>query len=102
MGFEIDPRLIEESRNNIRRAGIEDRAEIRQQDLLTVDVSPASAVTMYLLPKVNLLLKPKLLSQLQPGSRVVSHAFNMGDWKPDRRENVDGRRVYLWVIPHAK
>lgn len=99
VGFEIDPDLIKESRENIKKAGVQQLAEIRQQDILTVDVSPASVVTMYLLPDVNLKLKPKLLSQLKPGSRVVSHAFDMGDWKPDKVEQVNGRTIYLWVIP---
>jgi len=102
VGFEIDPNLVSESRENIRKAGVEDRAEIRNQDILTVDLSPASTVTMYLLPDVNLKLKPNLLSQLKPGSRVVSHAFDMGDWKPDRTDRVSGRTVYLWIIPAAR
>ena len=99
VGFEIDPDLVRESRENIRKAGVEELAEIRNQDILTVDLSPASVVTMYLLPDVNLKLKPNLLSQLKPGSRVVSHAFDMGDWKPDRNERVSGRTIYLWTIP---
>jgi SAM-dependent methyltransferase len=99
VGFDIDPQLVKESRENIRKAGVEDRAEIRNQDILTVDLSPASVVTMYLLPDVNLRLKPNLLRQLKPGSRVVSHAFDMGDWKPDKTERVNGRTVYLWTIP---
>ncbi|HEV8342757.1 MAG TPA: methyltransferase domain-containing protein [Candidatus Binatia bacterium] len=99
VGFEIDPDLIKESRENVRKAGVEKLAEIRQQDILTVDLSGANVVTMYLLPDVNLKLKPNLLSQLKPGSRVVSHAFDMGDWKPDKTERVDGRTVYLWTIP---
>lgn len=99
VGFEIDPDLIKESRENIRKAGLENQAEIRQQDILTVDLSGATVVTMYLLPDVNLKLKPNLLSQLKPGSRVVSHAFDMGDWKPDKVERVNGRTVYLWTIP---
>jgi hypothetical protein len=64
-----------------------------------VNLSPASVVTMYLLPDVNLKLKPNLLSQLKPGSRVVSHSFDMGDWKPDKTERVNGRTIYLWTIP---
>jgi phospholipid N-methyltransferase len=99
IGFEIDGDLVKESRENIRRAGVQDLAEIRQQDILTVDFSPASVVTMYLLPDVNLKLKPNLLSQLKPGSRIVSHAFDMGDWKPERVERVEGRTIYLWTIP---
>jgi hypothetical protein len=81
------------------KAGLEKLAEIKQQDILTVDLSPATVVTMYLLPDVNLKLKPNLLKQLKPGSRVVSHAFDMGDWKPDKTERVNGRTIYLWTIP---
>ena len=99
VGFDIDPDLVAESRANIKKAGVQDSAEIRNQDILTVDLSPASVVTMYLLPDVNLKLKPNLLSQLKPGSRVVSHSFDMGDWKPDKVERVDGRTIYLWIIP---
>jgi len=99
VGFEIDGDLVKQSRDNIRKAGVQDQAEIRQQDILTVDLSAASVVTMYLLPDVNLQLRPNILSQLKPGSRVVSHAFDMGDWKPDRIERVEGRTLYLWTIP---
>jgi SAM-dependent methyltransferase len=101
-GFEIDGDLVKESRDNVRKAGVQNLAEIRQQDILTVEFSPASVVTMYLLPDVNLQLKPNLLSQLKPGSRVVSHSFDMGDWKPDKVERVDGRTIYLWIIPAKK
>jgi len=99
VGFEIDGDLVKQSRDNIRKAGVQEQAEIRQQDILTVDLSAASVVTMYLLPDVNLQLKPKILSQLKAGSRVVSHAFDMGDWKPDRIERIEGRTLYLWTIP---
>lgn len=102
VGFEIDPELIGTSRDNIKKAGVEERAEIRNQDILTADLSGASVITMYLLPDVNLKLKPKLLRQLKPGSRVVSHAFDMGDWKPDKIEQVDGRTLYLWNIMAKK
>jgi 2-polyprenyl-3-methyl-5-hydroxy-6-metoxy-1,4-benzoquinol methylase len=99
VGFDVDGDLVKESRENIRKAGLEKSAEIKQQDILTVDLSPATVVTMYLLPDVNLKLKPNLLKQLKPGSRVVSHAFDMGDWKPDKTERVNGRTIYLWTIP---
>src|SRR4030095_9128275 len=99
VGFEIDPDLVGESRANLKKAGVDQSAEIRNQDILTVDLSPASVVTMYLLPDVNLKLKPNLLSQLKPGSRVVSHAFDMGDWKPDKVERVEGRTIYFWTVP---
>ena len=99
VGFDVDGDLVKESRENIRKAGLENLAEIKQQDILSVDLSPATVVTMYLLPDVNLKLKPNLLKQLKPGSRVVSHAFDMDDWKPDKTERVNGRTIYLWSIP---
>ena len=102
VGFEIDPDLVAESRANIQKAGVQESAEIRNQDILTVDLSGASVITMYLLPDVNLKLRPNLLSQLKPGSRVVSHSFDMGDWKPDKVEQVEGRTIYFWIIPAKK
>ena len=99
VGFEIDGDLVKESRENIRKAGVQNLAEIRRQDILSVDFSAASVITMYLLPDVNLKLKEKLLRQLKPGSRVVSHSFDMGDWPPDKVEQVNGRTVYLWIVP---
>jgi SAM-dependent methyltransferase len=99
VGFEIDGDLVAESRANIAKAGVDALAEIRHQDILTVDFSAASVVTMYLLPDVNLQLKPNLLQQLKPGSRIVSHSFNMGDWTPDKVERIEGRTIYLWTIP---
>jgi precorrin-6B methylase 2 len=102
VGFEIDPDLLKESRENIKKAGVQDLAEIRQQDILTVDLSAANVVTMYLLPDVNMKLRPNVLSQMKPGSRVVSHAFDMGDWKPDKTERVNGRTIYLWTVPAKK
>jgi SAM-dependent methyltransferase len=98
IGFEIDPDLVAESRANIQKAGVQEFAEIRNQDILTVDLSGASVVTMYLLPDVNLKLRPNLQKQLKPGSRIVSHAFDMGDWKADKVEQVNGRTIYLWTI----
>jgi SAM-dependent methyltransferase len=102
VGFDVDGDLVKESRENIRKAGLQELAEIRHQDILTVDLSGASVVTMYLLPDVNLKLRPNVLSQMKPGSRVVSHAFDMGDWKPDKTERVNGRTIYLWTVPPKK
>ncbi len=99
VGFEIDGDLVKESRANIQKADLQSSAEIRQQDILTVDFSAATVVTMYLLPDVNLQLRPKLQSQLKPGSRVISHAFDMGDWPADKVEQVLGRNIYMWIIP---
>jgi SAM-dependent methyltransferase len=103
VGFEIDRDLIRESREKIRREKIEHLAEIREQDILTVDLSPATVVTMYLLPEVNLKLRPNVWRELKPGSRVVSHDFDMGDWKPHKVEHVKDssgwdHTLYLWRV----
>lgn len=103
VGVEINPGLVNRSIENAKQAGVSDRVQFFQQDLFKTDFSEASVVTLYLLPKINLELRPKLLSELKPGSRVVSHAFGMGDWKPDRTETIDDsgrpRLTYLWIIP---
>lgn len=103
VGFEIDPDLLKQSRENIRKEGVGHLAEIREQDIRTVDLSPASVVTMYLLPEVNLMLRPNVWRQLKPGSRVVSHDFDMGDWKPVKVEQIKDKSswdhtLYLWII----
>ena len=103
VGFEIDPALVTDSKRNIKEAGVEALAEIRDQDVRTVDLSPASVVTMYLYPGANLRLRAAIMRQLKPGSRVVSHDFSMGDWKPDRVERMTDsagfvRTLYLWRI----
>lgn len=103
IGFEIDPERIKESHENIQKAGVEELVEIRQQDILTVDLSGASVLTMYLLPDVNLKLRPTIQRQMKPGSRIVSHDFDMGDWKPERTERIKDasgwdHTIYLWRI----
>jgi SAM-dependent methyltransferase len=103
VGFEIDPALVKQSQRNIKEAGVEALAEIREEDVRTVDLSPASVVTMYLYPGANLRLRAEIQRQLKPGSRVVSHDFSMGDWRPDRVERmIDSaglpRTIYLWRI----
>jgi tRNA G37 N-methylase Trm5 len=103
VGFEIDRGLIKRSRESIRKEGLEHLAEIREQDIRTVDFGPATVVTMYLLPEVNMMLRPSIQKQLRPGSRVVSHDFDMEDWKADVEENIrskDGgsHTLYLWRI----
>jgi SAM-dependent methyltransferase len=99
VGIDIDPARIAEARRNAAAAGVADRVEFRQQDLFEADFHEANVVTLYLLPDVNLRLRPKLLAQLAPGTRVVSHAFNMGDWEPQRTERVEHTTVFLWTIP---
>ncbi len=99
VGIDINPERIEDANNNARQARATDLIEFRQQDLFQTDLSEATVVTLYLLPKVNLRLRPKLLKELKPGTRIVSHAFNMGDWQPERVEKVDGSTIYYWVVP---
>jgi precorrin-6B methylase 2 len=98
VGVEIDPALVAESRRNIERAGVADRAEIIQQNLFDTDLSKYTVITMYLLPSVNLRLRHKLL-RLRPGTRIISHAFDMGGWQPDEVRQVNGRTIYLWIVP---
>jgi ribosomal protein L11 methylase PrmA len=99
VGVDINPERIAEANENARRAGVQDKVEFRQGDLFDADIGDASVVTLYLLPSVNERLKPKLLSELKPGTRIVSHAFDMGDWKPTKQVEDDGRTLYLWVVP---
>ena len=99
VGVDINPQRVQEANQNAQQANVTDRVEFRQQDLFETDLRDASVVTLYLLPEVNLRLRPKLLSELRPGTRIVSHAFDMGDWKPERTENVDGRTIYYWTVP---
>ncbi len=99
VGIDINPERIKEANANARQAGVTDDVEFRQQDLFQTDLSEATVVTLYLLPEVNLKLRPKLLKELKPGTRIVSHAFDMGDWQPERVEKVDGSTIYYWVVP---
>jgi 23S rRNA G2445 N2-methylase RlmL len=98
VGVDIDPKRIAEARANARAAGVEDRVRFIQGDLFQTDLSEATVVAIYLLPDLNMRLRPKLL-ELRPGTRIVSHAFDMGDWKPQREEEVDGKKIYLWTVP---
>jgi ribosomal protein L11 methylase PrmA len=99
VGIDIDPERVQEATANVRKAGVADRVKIIRGDLFEADISPATVVTLYLLTELNLKLRPKLLRDLSPGTRVVSHAFAMGDWKPERTTDVSGTTVYLWRIP---
>lgn len=108
LGVEIVPQLVERSREAAKQAGVAERVQFREQDLFQTDLGPATVVTMYLLPEVNLQLRPRLLA-LRPGTRVVSHDWDLGDWKPDRTSVLDvpdkrvglekKSRVHLWVVP---
>jgi SAM-dependent methyltransferase len=103
VGIDLNPERIAEARANAKKAGVDKRVSFRVADLFETNLSAASVVSLYLLPDVNLKLRPKLWSQLKPGARVVSHAFDMGpDWPPERTVEVDGRTIYLWTITSAQ
>ena len=103
VGIEIDPKLVTLSVESARRAGVGDRVSFREGDLFQADLSDATVVTLYLSTALNLRLRPKLLRELRPGARIVSHTFAMGDWSPARTIRVPTREnpveVYLWVVP---
>ena len=99
-GIDIDPQRIKEAKANAEEAGVNDKVNFIQGNLFEADFSKASVVTLYLLPSVNLKLRPQLLKQLKPGTRIVSHAFDMGDWKPEKTETVDGSTIYFWTVPN--
>jgi cyclopropane fatty-acyl-phospholipid synthase-like methyltransferase len=100
VGFEIDPALVKKARANAAAAGVSDRVRFVTQDLFTADLSRASVVTLYLLQSINERLRPKLVRQLKPGARIVSHVFNMGpEWPAEQTVTVDRSRIFLWSIP---
>jgi hypothetical protein len=99
VGIELDPALVARAQANAREAGVEDKVEFRLADMYAADVRPATVVMLFLHPAPNLTLRPKLRSDLQPGSRVVSYMWNMGDWPPDEVRRVNRRRIFLWRIP---
>jgi tRNA A58 N-methylase Trm61 len=98
VGIEIHPPLIERARTRARDAGVDKAVEFRQQDMYSADIRGATVVTLFLHPAPNLRLRPRLRSQLAPGSRIVSYMWNMGDWNPDEVRRVGAHRVYLWRI----
>jgi len=97
MGMDIDENLVMESEENARQAGVAERVKFVQQDFFKADISQATVITMYLLPSVNMQLRPTLLS-LKPGTRIVSHDFDLGDWPPDRKTTVR-KNTFLWIVP---
>jgi ribosomal protein L11 methylase PrmA len=99
VGIDIDPVRIGEAMANLKTAGVADKVRFLNQDLFTTDISQATVVTLYLLPSLNLKLLPKLNRELRPGTRVVSHSFDMGTAKPLETLNINGRTVYFWTIP---
>jgi precorrin-6B methylase 2 len=99
VGIDINPDRIKEAEANHKAAGVGDRVRFLNEDLFQADISEATVVTLYLLPSLNLKLLPKLLSELKPGTRIVSHAFDMGSWKAQQTLNAGGSTIYFWTIP---
>jgi len=99
VGIDIDPQRIADSQANAEKAGVTKQVKFIEEDLFEAKISDATVVTLFLWPSVNMKLRPKLLKELKPGTRVVSHIHDMGDWAPEEREVVNGARIYLWTIP---
>ena len=98
IGVDIDPERIKEANENAQKEGVANIVGFRQGDLFNTDIRKATVVTLYLLPEVNMKLRPRLQRELKPGTRIVSHSFDMGDWKPDKEEHVGGSDIFLWTI----
>jgi SAM-dependent methyltransferase len=98
-GIDINPERIAEANANAKTAGVTEKVQFKNVDLFEANICDASVVTLYLLPSINLKLRPKLWKDLKPGTRIVSHSFDMGDWQPEKRIEVDGRYLYLWRVP---
>lgn len=99
LGVDLDPARISQANAGAHRAGVENRVLFRRQDLFATPIHEASVIALYLLPAVNLRLRPRLLTELPAGARIVSHAFDMADWRPDDSGELDGRRIFLWRVP---
>jgi len=98
VGIEYNPEMVELSNKSARAQGVSDKVKFIKADIFESDFSQATVITMYLLPGLNLKLRPKLLN-MKPGTRLVSHQFNMDDWEPDERTSLDGRLAFLWIVP---
>src|SRR5436853_256082 len=97
-GIEYNPDMVKLSQDNAQKAGVAERAQFRRADIFATDFSQASVITLYLLPALNMKLRPTILA-MKPGTRVVSHSFTMEDWEADEISTMDGRRAYFWVVP---
>lgn len=101
MGFDLDPIRIAEANANALKEGVTDKVKFVNANLFDTDLSKATVITLYLLPSVNMKLRPKIL-ELKPGTRIVSHAFDMGDWEPEKTETINGSTIYFWTVPGKK
>ena len=102
IGIEINPQLVKLAEENARQAGVADRVRFVEADLFKTNFSRATIVMLYLSPGVNLKLRPQLLKQLKPGTRIVSHDFHMGDWKPEQTVKLEAATLYFWTVPAKK
>ena len=102
VGIDIDPERIREATENAKRAGVMNLVKFRQEDLFEANFREATVVTLYLLPDLSVKLRPRLWNELKPGTRVVSHQFDMADWKPEKQVELNGRTIYFWTIPAKK
>lgn len=98
-GIDIDPERIREANENAKKAGVTNLVQFRQENLFTADFKDATVITLYLLPDLNVKLRPKLWNELKPGTRIVSHQFEMGTWKPEKKLESNGRTIYFWTVP---
>ena len=98
-GIDIDPERIREANENAKKAGVTKLVQFRQENLFTADFKDATVITLYLLPDLNVKLRPKLWNELKPGTRIVSHQFEMGTWKPEKKLESNGRTIYFWTVP---
>ncbi|MBI3127623.1 MAG: class I SAM-dependent methyltransferase [Candidatus Tectomicrobia bacterium] len=99
IGVDLDPVRVQEGIANAKAAGVSDRVQFIEGNVFKVDFSEATVVTMYLLTRINIDLRPRILNELRPGTRVVSHQFDMGDWEPDETEHVGKATLYAWTVP---
>jgi SAM-dependent methyltransferase len=102
VGIDIDPDLVRQARANAKQAGVENLVRFEEGDLFEADIHEATVVTLYLMSGLNLRLRPRLLSDLKPGSRIISHSFTMGDWAPEKEEYVDASFIYRWTVPETR
>jgi ribosomal protein L11 methylase PrmA len=98
-GIDIDPERIREANENAKKAGVTNLVRFKQENLFTADFRDATVITLYLLPDLNVKLRPKLWNELKPGTRIVSHQFEMGTWKPEKKLESNGRTIYFWTVP---
>ena len=99
LGVDIDPARIRESTANARAAGVGHRVTFRREDLFETEIGEADVLTLYLLPEINLQLRPRILAEMRAGTRVVSNMYDMGEWRPDRRQRIGTATIHMWIVP---